>query len=280
MSEPDPNTNDPQPDAGLAQLYPLLPLDPPRINGYWLDARLAASPSGVAYVGHDAHDTPVMLVMLSEGATGDAAAVERFAGTVNAMHIDTVLARGGRGQDEGRLSNRFRPEEDPPPAPAPTPLASWVALAYSGRTDAVAEAQRILAEVDLSWLPPKGRPSGPDYRLHWVDKVAPGLTRSWPLTWPGRSDRAGWLSILLSWIIMMLIMALVILIAILLFQAAPPQSPPPPVPTSASGTGSPSPDTASPSPDSASPSPDSASPSPGSSPSDSAAGSPSPDSKL
>jgi hypothetical protein len=220
-----------------------------------------------------------MVVMLSEGASADAAAVDRLAGTVNKMHIDTFLARGGRGQDEGRLGHRHVATPDQPPAPDATPEAPWVALAWDGSTGAVDEAHRILAEVDLSWLPPKGTPSGPDYQLPWIDKVTPGASRRWPLAWPGRHDRAGWLSILISWLIMMLLMALAVLVAILIFQATPPQSPPPPVPTSASGSGSgsPPPESGSPSPQSGSPSPASAEPTPGQS---GEANSPTPDRRL
>ncbi len=290
MTQPESPDESARPEpAGLAALFPLLSIDPPRVGGYWLDARLTASPSGVAYTAHDTQNTPALLIMLSEGASADAAAVDRLAGTVNKMHIDTVLARGGRAQDDGRLAHLYRPDAEDPPTPDERPTAPWVALAYDGSLDAVAEANRVLAEVDLSWLAHKGRPSGPEYRLHWVDKVAPGTARQWPLPWPGRHDRAGWGSILVSWLIMMLLMALAILVAILIFQAAPPVSPPPPVPTTATGSpppdsASPSPDTASPSPDSASPSPDTASPSPGSpepSPSESTAGgSPTPNSRL
>lgn len=247
-------------------LHPLLGVDPPKVGDWWLDARLTASPSGVAYTAHAGTEPSVMLVVLGEGASADAAAVDRFSGTVDRMHIDTVLARGGRGQQGGRLGHKTVTPSDTPQVPDATPEAPWVALAWDGSPAAVAEADRILAEVDLSWLPPKGLPSGPDYQLPWVDKVSPGLVRQWPLPWPGRTGRAGWLSILASWLIMMLLMALAVLVAILIFQATPPQSPPPPVPTSASGSGggsgSASPDSASPSPDSASPSPGSASPSP------------------
>ncbi|MDO5533952.1 MAG: hypothetical protein Q4F65_04795 [Propionibacteriaceae bacterium] len=258
-------------------LYPLLAVDPARVGDWWLDARLAATPSGVAYTAHSEAGEHVMVLMLSEGASADAAAVDRFAGTVNTMHIDTVLARGGRGQADGRLGHRFVAPSDTPQAPDATPEAPWVTLAWDGSPDAVAEAHRVLAEVDLSWLPPQGTPSGPDYQLPWIDKVTPGLARRWPLPWPGRPQRAGWLSILVSWLIMMLVMALAVLIAILIFQATPPQSPPPPVPTSASGSGSGSPESGSPSPESGSPSPQSGSPSPG----ESAEGSsPTPDSRL
>lgn len=288
MNEPRPPQRDLPGEEPAPLLHPLLALDPPRVGGYWLDARLTASPSGVAWSAHDEAGTEVMVLMLSEGASADAAAVDRLAGTVNKMHIDTVIARGGRGQDEGRLAHKFVAPADLPPVPDAVPAGPWVALAWNGSTRAVGEAARILAEVDLSWLPPKGTPSGPDYQLPWVDKVAPGSARQWPLPWPGRHDRAGWLSILISWLIMMLLMALAVLVAILLFQTAPPTSPPPPVPTSASGSGSPPPDSSSPSPDSGSPSPQSGSPSPQSgspspasaSPSESAGGSPSPNSRL
>lgn len=277
------------PDAGdPAPLSPLLVDDPVRVGGYWLDARLTATASGVAFVGHDDDNTPAMVVLLSEGAAADAAARDRLAGTVNAMHIDTVLARGGQGQDAGRLGHRYRAASDDPTGPADRPQAPWVALAHDGSPRAVAEAARILAEVDLSWLALQGRPAGPDYRLHWIDQVRPGVARAWPLPWPGRHDRAGWLSILVSWLLMLLIMALAVLVAILIFQNSAPQQPPPPVPTSASSpqsgspspqSGSPSPESGSPSPESGSPSPQSASPSPG--PSESgAAGSPTPNSKL
>lgn len=278
----------PSPDAPTGpQLYPLLPVDPPRVDSYWLDARVAASPSGVAYTAHAEAEPPVMVIMLSEGATEDAAAVDRFSGTVDKLHIDTVVSRGGRGQDHGRLAGKFTEPEDTPLPPDAAPNAPWVALAYDGSPAAVAEAERVLAEVDLSWLPNLGQEKGPSYALHWIDKVAPGATRQWPLPWPGKPQRAGWATLLISWLIMMLMMALAILIAILLFQATPPQNAPAPAPnTAGSGSGSPSPDSASPSPDSASPSPDSASPSPASGspqPSGSAsasANSPTPNSKL
>lgn len=279
----------PEPDAvGPAALAPLLPDDPVRVGGYWLDARLSATASGVAFVGHDDDNTPALVILLSEGAAADAAARERLAGTVNTLHIDAVIARGGQGQDSGRLAGKSRAASDDPTAPADQPQAPWVALAYDGTPRAVAEANRILAEVDLSWLSLQGRPAGPDYRLHWIDQGRPGIARTWPLPWPGRHDRAGWLSILVSWLLMLLIMALAVLVAILIFQDSSPQQPPPPVPTTASSpqsgspspqSGSPSPQSASPSPASGSPSPQSASPSPG--PSESGqAGSPTPNSKL
>lgn len=281
-------------------MSPLLSEDPPKVGDFWLDARLTASPSGVAFAGHDAANTPVLVILLSEGASADPAARDRFAGTVNAMHIDTVLARGGHGQDDGRLGHKHRDESDDPVDPDEAPLAPWVALANDGSLEAVREADRVLAEVDLSRLALQGAPSGPDYRLHWIERVRPGVARLWPLPWPGRHDRAGWLSILASWLLMILLAALAVLIAILIFQTAPPQSPPPPVPPTGSPppqsgspppqSGSPSPQSGSPSPESGSPSPQSGSPSPSpqsgspspesGSPSPSAGGSPTPNSRL
>ena len=280
------------------RLSPLLPSDPPKVGDFWLDARLAAAPSGVAFVGHDDVNTSVMVILLSEGAAADAGARDRFSGAINKLHIDTVIARGGHGQDHGRLANRFRPEDDDPAIGDDAPATPWVALAYDASPQSMAEANRILSEVDLSRLGPQGLPAGPDYRLHWIDWSRPGMAKIWPLPWPGRYDRSGWVSILVSWLLMLLLAALAILIAILIFQNSSTEQPPPPVPTtpppsSASPSpqsASPSPQSASPSPQSASPSPRSASPSPNSaspspskgsvSPSPSWHGSPSPNSKL
>ncbi|MEA5052515.1 MAG: hypothetical protein VB093_03595 [Propionicimonas sp.] len=220
-----------------------------------------------------------MLILLSAGAAADPAARERLAGTVNQMHIDTVIARGGHGQDEGRLGHRRRPEDDDPVGPDDAPLAPWVALAYDASPAALAEAERVLSEVDLSRLALQGTPSGPDYRLHWIDRTRPGISRLWPLPWPGRHDRAGWLSILASWLLMMLLAALGVLIAILIFQQAPQVQPPPPVPPTGSpppSSGSPPPSSGSPPPSSGSPSPSSGSPSPSSGSPSPSSGSPSP----
>ena len=288
------------PEDGLEppRLSPLLPSDPPKVGNYWLDARLVAAPSGVAFIGHDPANTPVMVVLLSEGAAADAGARERFSGAVNQLHIDTVLARGGRGQGDGRLGKRWVDDQNDDPAVSEqVPATPWVALAYDASPGSGAEAARLLAEVDLSRVPLQGSPAGPDYRLHWIDRFRPGLAKLWPLPWPGRYDRVGWLSILASWLLMLLLSALAVLIAILIFQQAPPVSPPPPVPDSASASpqsgspspqsgspspqsGSPSPSSASPSPGSGSPSPSSASPSPGSASPSGAVGSPTPNSKL
>ncbi|MGJ6979535.1 hypothetical protein ACSDQ9_03250 [Aestuariimicrobium soli] len=225
-----------QPPAGPASA--LLPTDPPKVGDFWLDARLTAGPSGVAYVGHeDGDNTPVMVVMLADGAAHDAAARDRLAGEVNKLHIDTVVARGGHGQDEGRLAHRFRSEDDDPVDPAHAPLAPWVALAYDGSPAAAAEAERLLRAVDLSRTPLLGRPAGPDYDLHWRTNTEPGTSRLWPLPWPGRTDRAGWVTTLVAWLLTLLLAALALLIAVLIFSKQPPQPPPPPVPTSASGSG-------------------------------------------
>ncbi len=281
-------TTPPQPpgrDEPYELSSPLLPTDPPKIGDFWLESRLLATPSGVTYLAHDEVGTVVMLVLLSSGASEDAAARDRLAGQVNAMHIDTVVARGGQGQHEGRLAHKFRSEDDDPVAAGQQQLAPWVALAYDGTSGASAEAQRLLDEISLARLPQQGQPSGPDYALHWIDRIQPGLSRLWPLPWPGRHDRAGRVSILASWLVMILIAMLAILMAILLFSQSPQSQAPPPLPTtpppsSQSGSpppsASPSPQSASPPPQSASPSPSSGSPSPSGSQSPSNSGSPSP----
>lgn len=247
-----------------AQLAPLLPSDPAKVGDFWLDARLTATPAGVAFAAHEeGTEETVMLIMTSEGAASDAAARARFSGEINKLHIDTVIARGGQGQDEGRLGHRFRGEEDDPSAGTDVPLAPWAALAYDGTLAAAREAERILTVIDLTTAPPLSEPTGPDFQLHWIDRTHPGTHRLWPLPWPGRADRVGWVTMLTSWLLMILLAALAILIAILLFQNAPMQSPPPPLPTQGEGSGgadSGSPSTASSSPDTDSASPPSHSP--------------------
>lgn len=260
----------------------LLDDDPPQVGQFWLDARLGARPSGVTFLAHGPDEKSVMLIVLSEGAAADAAARDRLAGEVNKMHIDTVVARGGQGQDDGRLAEKYRNEDDDPVGPNEVPIAPWVALAFDGTMPAVEEADRILRSVDLSMTPSLGSPAGPDYKLHWIDEGHPGGWRLWPLPWPARRDRAGWMTMLVSFLLMLALAALALLIVVLIFQNTPPESPQPPVPTNQSQSGSPppsgseSPQSGSPSEsegsESASPSEDSGSPSE----SGSESGSPSP----
>lgn len=265
--------------SGL-EVTPVLPADPAKIGDFWLDGRVHARPSGTAWLGHGdglphpGHnavvepDQRVILVQLAEGAAADKAARDRFSGLINHLHIDDVVARGGQEQDQGRLGRRFRSEQDDPIDPDDAhPIAPWVALAFDDRAGTLATAQHLLAEVDLLDLSPLGQPTGPDFRLHWLNRDGTGHNRIWPLPWPGRYDRAGWVSILVSWLLMMALMALALLIAALLFRNSVPQSPPPVVQTSpSSGSASPTATaSASPSPSggpSASPTESSGSPSP------------------
>ncbi|MFT4164046.1 MAG: hypothetical protein QM650_02250 [Microlunatus sp.] len=266
----------PPADPDWVPVSPLLPDDPPRVGEFWLDARIGAAQSGVAYTAHGPDDSSAMVIVLSQGAADDAAARDRLAGVVNAMHIDTVLARGGHGQDFGRMGRKYVAAADDPAAPSDGLLAPWVALAYDGSPAAAAEAARILDEVQLATLPPQGAPRGPDYQHYWQDRIKPGLVRLWPLPWPGRHDRAGWITILMSWLLMLLLAAIAVLIAILIFRNQPPQVAP--TPTGGSGSPPPMSQSGSPPPQSGSPSPQSGSPSASQSgsPSGSASGSNSP----
>jgi hypothetical protein len=259
------------------QVSPLLDDDPPKVGDFWLDARLGSTPSGVAYTGHDDTGRGAMIILLSEGAAADAAARDRLAGVVNQLHIDVVYARGGHGQDFGRLGRTYQGDPEAPVSPDQRQVAPWAALAYDGSPAAAAEAERILDEVQLAALPHQGHVAGPDYTHYWIDRVKPGLTRLWPLPWPGRYDRAGWRTILVSWLLMLLLATLAVLLAILIFRHQPPEAPPPPTGSSAS----PPPSSSSASPQTGSPPPQSASPSPSPTPSGSASpspASPSPDS--
>ncbi|HEX8509036.1 MAG TPA: hypothetical protein VF635_06000 [Propionibacteriaceae bacterium] len=267
---------------GYVPVSPLRDDDPPKIGDFWLDARLGATAAGVAFTGHDESGRAAVVLLLSEGAAADPAARDRLAGMVNQLHIDAVYARGGHGQDTGRLARKYQAEGDGPVTPDQRIVAPWAALAYDGSPEAAARAERILDEVQLASLPQQGAAAGPDYRHYWVERVKPGLTRLWPLPWPGRYDRAGWRTIFVSWLLMLLLAALAVLIAILVFQNQPPQAPPPPT----GGSGSPPPQSGSPPPPSpqsgspppsgsGSPPPQSASPSPSSGSPSSASGSPS-----
>lgn len=236
-SNPVPETT-PVPPVELAPQFPLADQDPVKVGDFWLDARLTATPAGMAFVAHEDGADSVMLLLLSEGAARDAAARARFSGEINAMHIDTVVARGGEGQNEGRMAGRFRSEDDDPVLERKAPLAPWVALAFDGSQRAVDEAARILLAIDLTRTPPLSKPSGPDYRLHWIDKTGHGATRVWPLPWPGRKERAGWITMLVAFLLMALIAALALLLAILVFQNQPLVDAPQPIPSPASGSGS------------------------------------------
>lgn len=222
----------------MGQLFaPLQDDDPPRIGDFWLDARATVRPSGIGYLAHGTDGTAVLLVALSNGAAEDGAARDRFAGEVNKLHIDTVVARGGAGQNEGRLAGKFRSEDDDPPAADGRPIVPWVALAYNGSPAAVAEGDRLLATVALVNIPNLGHPGGPGYQLSWITDWRLGRNRIWPLPWPGRHDRAGWMTLMVSWLLVILLAALAVLIAVLLFQNSGSQTPPPPVPTSQSASG-------------------------------------------
>ncbi|MCL2784856.1 MAG: hypothetical protein FWD55_05355 [Propionibacteriaceae bacterium] len=210
--------------------YPLHPVDPAKIGDFWPSARLLATTSGVAYLAYeDNAENPVMVIMLSQGAAEDPAARDRLAGQVERMDIDTVIARGGLDQDLGSYGSKFRSEDDDPQGVDSVPQSPWVALAFDQSTRAIDEARRVLAEIDLSNYPAQGTVSGPNYKLHWSDRFAPGSTRVWPLPWPGRRDRGGRLTILASWLLMLLIAALAVLIMILLFSQAPETPPEDPI---------------------------------------------------
>lgn len=227
-----------EPALVLAAQYPLTDIDPVKVGDFWLDARLTATPAGMTFVAHEDGGDSTMLLLLSEGAARDAAARSRFSGEINAMHIDTVVARGGQDQNEGRMAVRFRSEADDPVLEHKAPLAPWVALAFDGSQRAVDEATRILLAIDLTRTPPLSEPAGPDFRLHWIDRVSHGATRVWPLPWPGRKDRGGWITVVVAFLLMALLAALALLLAILVFQNQPLVDAPQPIPSSASGGGS------------------------------------------
>ncbi len=211
---------------------PLLASDPVKIGSFWLDSRLAQEDAGIIFLGHDNHNREVMLIVLTEGAALDRVARDRFCSEINRLHDSTVIARGGEGQDSGRLAHLF---DDNPSSPGDSPfslIAPWAALQYDGSKDAHREAVRILHAVDLSAsIDSSLITTGPDFHLEWKDRKDILPWRLWPLPWPGRHERAGILPIFASWMLTILICGLGLLIAVLIFQNAPPQSARPPIPT-------------------------------------------------
>lgn len=203
--------------------------DPPRIADFWLDARLLTAPSAVVYLGHANDQGEVMILLLSRGAAADAAARDRLAGEVNKLHADTVIARGGQDQNTGRLGYKYRSEDDDPVSDDMPEIAPWVALAYDGSPAAAAEATRLVTAIDLSTTPSLGKVAGPGFSLGWTTDTRGGLWRLWPLSWPGRHDRAGWLPLFVSWLLMLTVCGLGLLIAVLIFQNEPPETPQPPI---------------------------------------------------
>src|SRR4029450_8257241 len=111
-----------------------------------------------------------MVILLPEGAAADAAARARLAGEINRLHIDTVLARGGHGQDTGRLGRKYRSGDDPI-APDDRFGAPWAGRASGGSAAAAAQAMWILDAVQIATLPSQGVPAGPDYQQYWIDRV-------------------------------------------------------------------------------------------------------------
>ena len=218
------------------EALPLEPCDPPRIDEFWLDVRVLAMASGTVFRAHDDDGRAVLIILLSHGAASDPASWDRLAGEVNHLHSETVIARGGAGQNSGRLGELYRPVTGPDGAGGES-LAPWVALVYDGSAAAVAEARRILEAVDMSALSGSSV-AGPNFRLHWIDDTLPGRVRAWPLPWPGRRDRVGWSTTVVAWLLTIFIALTGLLIAVLLFQNVPPTPPPPPVPTSASSSSS------------------------------------------
>lgn len=83
------------------EALPLEPCDPPRIDEFWLDVRVLAMPSGTVFRAHDDDGQAVLIILLSHGAASDPASWDRLAGEVNHLHSETVIARGGAGQNSG-----------------------------------------------------------------------------------------------------------------------------------------------------------------------------------
>jgi len=82
------------PGFSAVQPGPLLPADPAKIGDFWLDARLVATAAGVVYLGHEAGASPAMVLLLSQGAAGDAAARDKAMAAYARAEAELVAAGG------------------------------------------------------------------------------------------------------------------------------------------------------------------------------------------
>jgi hypothetical protein len=190
------------PDWGQAGGYlpvsPLLPSDPPKVGDFWLDARLHATPAGVAFTAHrdltsenadqnagglPGQGQPAMVILLSEGAAADAAARDRLAGLVNAMHIDAVLARGGTARTSAGQAGSTAPRtttRNPRTIGSSPPGSPWRTTAHRRQP-----RRRRGFWTRSSWPPSPRRGRPPD-----LTTSTTGSRRSGP-DWPGSGPFPG-----------------------------------------------------------------------------------------
>lgn len=206
----------------------LLATDPPRIGDFWLTNRILANESGVAFLANDEHGQQVMVLLLSNGASSDGAARDRFFGEIDLLHVDTVVARSTDFSpvNQSALPKRGLVEQTAELVlDTTTDMAGWAALRFGDLDAAVVEAARIFSAVDLAQTSSIGAPSGPDYRLPWSADATLGSWRAWPPL-PVRKDQAGRPTILVALFGVIMLAMLGLLIAVLIFQ----QPDPPPIP--------------------------------------------------
>ncbi|MBB4931975.1 hypothetical protein F4561_002795 [Lipingzhangella halophila] len=145
---------------------PLQDNDPRQLGPYRLSERLTARPEGIVYLAHGPAGEPVSVAMLSEGASADPAARDRFVAAVSR----------GNGVDN-------------PPAVLKSntsnPAASWVAVPHS---EAGPGAGAYLEPVGVE--PTSGSERSPGYVPYWAGGNAPATGRWFGQVSGGRSAAA------------------------------------------------------------------------------------------
>ena len=228
MGQPLPPGSDRGPGAGPAYVpvTPLLPDDPPKVGEFWLDARLGATPAGIAFTAHDAANTPAMVILLSEGAAADAAA---RAPASRARSTRCTSTRCSHGAAMGKTL-----VGSPANTAAGTTILLRPTTVWSPRgrrwPTTVRRLQRrrpcgSSTRCRLRRSRRRGVPSGPDYQQYWINRVRPDWRGCGRCLGPAASTAQVGGTILVSWLLMLLLAALAVLIAILIFRNQPPQSP-------------------------------------------------------
>lgn len=196
--------------------------DPRQLGGYRLRARLSSSSEGTVYAAVDSRGDPVEVVLLSEGAAGDADARERFRAAV---------ARGRKASGGSKVL-----------ASSTRASAAWAAVAPGGGAAALLEPVSGGAGRVRSGAAPSLQP-------HWSARTAPASGRwFWPLPGGGgqaaapRANRAVVVGMVLLLLLAVLLVVLLYFWLSLLSQQAGAQVEPSPSPSpSSSPSQSPSP---------------------------------------
>ncbi|GAB3440355.1 hypothetical protein GCM10027570_05730 [Streptomonospora sediminis] len=216
---------------------PLHDADPRQLGPFRLSDRAGSGAEGVVYLARDSRGRQVSVAMLSEGASADPAARDRF----------TAAVRSGTGV------------ADPPKVLAFSlsgRTASWVAVRGGGARG----AEAYLEPVAIAGAGSGSAAGAPSYAPHWTGRGATApASASWaPAAWPwapaGVRRRAGakagtsW-PVVITLLVALLLFAVLVVMIFLLLQSYSVQAGRPPAQQPQYSPGGSPPPNSSPSPD-------------------------------